>query len=187
MRAYQAAVVEGPGPEDVAFGPAGSGLRPFVFDRRSRLLWREGAEVPLPPRVLGVLDLLLERRGQLVQKQELISSVWRDAYVTETSLAEAVSVLRQALGDDRQQPTFVQTLHRRGGTSNAAAPFFSPDGRSLGFFTGGTLMTMSLAGGSPVEIAAVSGVAGATWLNDGRIVFSRGPSEGLHVAQHPAV
>jgi hypothetical protein len=40
--------------------------------------------------------------------------VWKDAFVTDTSLAEAVSYLRQALGDDSQAPTYIQTVHRRG-------------------------------------------------------------------------
>jgi DNA-binding winged helix-turn-helix (wHTH) protein len=91
----------------VAFGP-------FVFDRTNRLLSKDGVEIPLPPRVLGVLALLIERPAQLVTKQDLISGVWRDAFVTETSLAEAISVLRQTLGDDPQRPTYIQTLHRRG-------------------------------------------------------------------------
>ena len=57
---------------------------------------------------------MLERAGDVVSRQELIDSVWKDAFVTDTSLAEAVSVLRQALGDDPQAPTYIQTLHRRG-------------------------------------------------------------------------
>src|SRR5262249_26586688 len=40
--------------------------------------------------------------------------VWKDAFVTDTSLAEAVSFLRQALGDDPQSPRYIQTVHRRG-------------------------------------------------------------------------
>ncbi len=87
---------------------------PFAFDPHSRLLSRDGTEVPLPPRVLGVLELLLVRAGEVVNRQELIDTIWKDAFVTDTSLAEAVSVLRQALGDDSQAPTYIQTLHRRG-------------------------------------------------------------------------
>jgi serine/threonine-protein kinase len=87
---------------------------PFAFDTTSRLLSREGREVPLPPRVLGVLELLLQRAGDVVPRQALIDTVWKDAFVTDTSLAEAVSVLRQVLGDDPQAPTYIQTLHRRG-------------------------------------------------------------------------
>ena len=80
----------------------------------TRLLSRGGQEVALPPRVLGVLELLLQRAGDVVTRQELIDAVWKDAFVTDTSLAEAVSVLRQALADDPQSPTYIQTLHRRG-------------------------------------------------------------------------
>jgi eukaryotic-like serine/threonine-protein kinase len=94
-------------PFTVSFGP-------FTFDRGNGLL-REGArEIPLPPRVLAVLDLLVTRASTVVPKQELIDSVWKDAFVTDTSLAEAISVLRQALGDDPQAPQYIQTVHRRG-------------------------------------------------------------------------
>jgi serine/threonine-protein kinase len=87
---------------------------PYNFDPNSRLLSRGGAELPLPPRVIGVLEVLLRRAGDVVPRQELIENVWKDAFVTDTSLAEAVSALRQALGDDAQTPVYVQTLHRRG-------------------------------------------------------------------------
>jgi DNA-binding winged helix-turn-helix (wHTH) protein/Tol biopolymer transport system component len=87
---------------------------PFAFDTHTRLLTRDGQELALPPRVLGVLELLLERAGDVVPRQALIDTVWKDAFVTDTSLAEAVSVLRQVLGDDPQSPTYIQTRHRRG-------------------------------------------------------------------------
>jgi len=87
---------------------------PFAFDPQSGLLWRDGAEIALPPRVLGVLEVLIERAGQVVARQDLLDRVWKDAFVTDTSLAEAVSFLRQALGDDPQAPRYIQTVHRRG-------------------------------------------------------------------------
>ncbi|MEO7275526.1 MAG: transcriptional regulator, partial [Vicinamibacterales bacterium] len=91
----------------LAFGP-------FTFDPGNHLLRRGGNQIAAPPRVLGVLDVLLERAGDLVLRQELIDRVWREAFVTDTSLAEAVSGLRQLLGDDAQAPTYIQTVHRRG-------------------------------------------------------------------------
>jgi DNA-binding winged helix-turn-helix (wHTH) protein len=91
----------------LAFGP-------FAFDRHSRLLSRDGAEVALPPRVLGVLEVLIARPGEIVARQDLLDGVWKDAFVTDTSLAEAISFLRQALGDDPQAPRYIQTVHRRG-------------------------------------------------------------------------
>ena len=100
---------------------------PFAFDTRTRMLARDGRELLLPPRVLGVLELLLERAGEVVPRQDLIDTVWKDAFVTDTSLAEAVSVLRQALGDDPQSPTFIQTSPpripvRRAGRKPESAP-----------------------------------------------------------------
>ena len=93
----------------------------FEFDRLNRLLYRDGAELSLPPRAVGVLSCLIDRPGQIVPKQVLLDEVWKDANVTETSLTEAVSLLRQALVDDPQRPTFIQTVPRRGYRFVAAA------------------------------------------------------------------
>jgi DNA-binding winged helix-turn-helix (wHTH) protein len=291
----------------VAFGP-------FTFDQANGLLRRADSEVPLPPRVLGVLAYLVARPGQVVARQELIDAIWKDAFVTDTSLAEAVSSLRQALGDDPQQPVYIQTLHRRGyrfvaplaspshalapslpsalapsapdapstlnapsasivpsiafqllpwsvaailaailvgavwkieyadprpepraarfvvslpagsrlddarpaiaiaqdgsrlawsacdegrcgiwtrslddldaafidGSEGGRAPFFAPDARRIGFFAGGKLRTISLAGGTAVAIADADPL-GASWREDGQIVFAGGPGRGLSV------
>src|SRR5947209_19878776 len=106
-----------------------TGFGPFAFDRQSRLLSRDGAEMALPPRVLGVLEVLIARPGEIVARQDLLDSVWKDAFVTDTSLAEAVSFLRQALGDDPQAPRYIQPVHRRG--YRFLAPIVRP-GAALG-------------------------------------------------------
>jgi DNA-binding winged helix-turn-helix (wHTH) protein len=87
---------------------------PFRLDLMNRLLYRDGVEVALPPRAIGVLWLLVSRAGQVVSRQELLERVWKDAFVSDTSLAEAISLVRQVLGDDAQQQVFIQTLPRRG-------------------------------------------------------------------------
>jgi len=87
---------------------------PYQFDRSNGVLRSNGAELPLQPRVLRLLEHLLERPGEVVSKQELLDAVWADTVVAETSLIEAIKILRQALGDDPQQPTYIQTVHRRG-------------------------------------------------------------------------
>jgi serine/threonine-protein kinase len=86
---------------------------PYRFEPGNGL-WEGSAEVPLPPRALGVLEALLAQPGSVVSKQALMDAVWKDAYVTEASLLEAVRVLRDALGDDRLRPSYIQTVHRRG-------------------------------------------------------------------------
>jgi serine/threonine-protein kinase len=279
----------------------------FEFDPNSRLLKRDGVELSLPPRVVGVLEVLLRHAGDVVPRQELIENVWRDAFVTDTSLAEAVSVLRQALGDDPQSPSFIQTFHRRGyrfvapvalqapppnvtdvaapgpaspaeravvkpsigmqlvpwsvaaacailaamavwqvlsmresapgavvrftvappagtrfdsrapafalsadgsqlafsacgvdgcalyvrrsdrldasplgGTADAAAPFFSPDGRWIGFFADGHLKKVAVNGGVPVTLAEAADPLGGTWTTNDRIVYA-GAAPGLRI------
>ena len=93
-------------PESVTFGP-------FQFIPGDGL-WRNGAAVPLPPRAIGVLTALLSAPGVVVSKQALMDAVWPGTFVTESSLLEAIGLVREALGDDRRQPTYVQTIHRRG-------------------------------------------------------------------------
>lgn len=102
---------------------------PFTFDPVRRLLRKDGQEVAVPPRVLSVLDVLLQHAGEVVPKQTLIETVWKDAFVTDTSLAEAISALRQTLGDDPQGPTYIQTLHRRG--YRFVAPVTAANGTSV--------------------------------------------------------
>ena len=89
-------------------------------------LWKDGRPVALPPRALGVLTALLQTPGAVVSKQQLMDAVWPGTFVTESSLLEAVGLVRDALGDDRRNPQYVQTVHRRGyrfiAPVNAAMP-----------------------------------------------------------------
>lgn len=87
---------------------------PFRFDAASGLLARGGEEAVLPSRAAAVLTMLLGQPGQLVTKKDLLSTVWEDALVTESSLTDVISSLRQALDDDPREPRFIQTIHGRG-------------------------------------------------------------------------
>ncbi len=58
------------------------------------------------------------------------------------------------------------------GTEDAAYPFWSPDGRSIGFFRGGFLKRLDLAGGAVLNLCPAKGGRGGTWSRDGVIVFS---------------
>ena len=77
-------------------------------------LWKDGRPVALPPRALGVLTALLSAPGSVVSKRQLMDAVWPATFVTESSLLEAIGLVRDALGDDRRHPTYIQTVHRRG-------------------------------------------------------------------------
>jgi len=87
---------------------------PFRYDSKSRLLYRGEEEAPLPPRVVAVLESLLERPGEIVPKEEILASAWEGAFVGEDSLTQAISQLRGALGDDPGRPEYIQTIPKRG-------------------------------------------------------------------------
>lgn len=87
---------------------------PFEFDPARRELYRNGTPVPLQPKLADLLAALLERRGQVVGKDELMKRVWPDARVEETGLARNVSLLRKALGDEGEQGQYIETVPKRG-------------------------------------------------------------------------
>ena len=65
------------------------------------------------------------------------------------------------------------------GTQGGNAPFFSPDGKWLGFLAGSKLMKVAAEGGRPFVVANQQGLGGASWGTDGHIVFGPIYSEGL--------
>jgi len=65
------------------------------------------------------------------------------------------------------------------GTNGGQFPFWSPDGRSIGFFTDGQLKRIDLDGGGVQSIARASGARGGTWSSRGVILFAPGYNGGL--------
>ena len=65
------------------------------------------------------------------------------------------------------------------GSAGAWQPFFSPDGRWVGFYAHGSLLKAAVAGGSPIKIGAATETFGATWNEDDTIIFPQSFSSGL--------
>jgi DNA-binding winged helix-turn-helix (wHTH) protein/Flp pilus assembly protein TadD len=93
---------------------AGYRFGPFFVDRAGYRVLRGSDAVDLTPKLLDLLLHLLERPGTLVTKEELLEALWPGANVTENALAQAMSELRQALGDEAGSPQFIKTVARRG-------------------------------------------------------------------------
>jgi Tol biopolymer transport system component len=66
------------------------------------------------PKAFDVLAILLQHHDRVVTKDELMSSLWPDASVTEDSISHCISILRKAFGDDTKHPTVIATISRRG-------------------------------------------------------------------------
>src|SRR5919107_589493 len=138
---------------------------PFTVDAGSYRLLRGTEVIPLSPKIIDLLLYLVARQSALVPKDELFAALWPDVAVTDNALTQAVSELRQALGDDPASPKYVQTVARRGYpviapveaiASAAAAPPPAPE------------LPAALAPTVAVlDFENVSGDAALSWLSSG--------------------
>ncbi len=87
---------------------------PFRIDPSQRVLFREGKPVALPPKIFETLLALVERSGQIVEKDKLIKEVWPETFVEENNLTQYISALRKTLGDGRHEHRYIETIPRRG-------------------------------------------------------------------------
>src|SRR6516162_9998350 len=91
-------------PEIYEFGP-------FRLEPAERKLLRGGEVVALTPKVFDTLVMLVRHSGHLLEKDDLIRSLWPDSFVEEGNLSNNIFVLRKALGNDRE---YIETVPRRG-------------------------------------------------------------------------
>ena len=95
--------------ERVRFGP-------YEIDLRSKELWKDGVRIKLTGQPFIILEMLLQQSGELITRDQLRARLWaNDTFVDfDHGLNAAVRRLRDALGDSAANPTYVETLPRRG-------------------------------------------------------------------------
>ena len=105
----------------------------FTADMVSQELFRSGTLVRLPNQSFVALAALLERPGELVTREQLRARVWPDDRVVEfeQGLNAVINRLREALGDDAEDPKYVETLPRRGYRFVAAVESAAPARRDV--------------------------------------------------------
>jgi TolB-like protein/DNA-binding winged helix-turn-helix (wHTH) protein/Tfp pilus assembly protein PilF len=86
----------------------------YRIDSVERLLLRGEETIPLTPKAIDTLLVLVANSGRVVEKDELMKSVWPDTFVEEGALARNVSALRKALGDDLEEFHYIETIPKRG-------------------------------------------------------------------------
>ena len=86
----------------------------FVLDGSQRRLLRSGEDVYLPPKTFELLLHLLQNRGRVLTKDELLEAVWPDVNVVENTLAQRIREIREALGDGAHGGRFIKTVPRVG-------------------------------------------------------------------------
>lgn len=100
----------------------------FTLDLATMTLNRDNATVDLRPKAFDTLRALVERGGQVVTKDELVSTVWPDVIVNDDALSQCIRDVRRALGDDGA--ALIRTVPRRGYIFDA--PVESLQGRPPG-------------------------------------------------------
>lgn len=86
----------------------------YIFDARvGRLIGPQG-EIRLRPKTFEALAVLLEASPAVVSRDDLVWRVWEGRAVSDTVVAQAISEIRHALGDTARDPTYIETVHRRG-------------------------------------------------------------------------
>lgn len=83
---------------------------PFRIDMERYLLLRDDESIPLSPKVFETLLYLVEHRGQVGKKDEIISGVWPDTFVEEGNLAQNIFLLRKALGEEKNEHRYIVTI-----------------------------------------------------------------------------
>jgi len=86
----------------------------FVVSPRRRTLSRAESPVFLTPKAFDVLLFLVRNPNRLVTKEELLHSVWGETFVEEGNLAQYISHLRKALGDNSEGTRLIVTIARKG-------------------------------------------------------------------------
>jgi serine/threonine-protein kinase len=86
----------------------------YRLDAGKRLLLKHGKTVPLLPKAFDLLLVLIRGRDRVMSKDEVMKAVWPDTFVEEANLAQNISVIRKALGDDPRERRFIVTVPGRG-------------------------------------------------------------------------
>jgi len=89
-------------------------FRLYASERILRRIDNGGGSVPLTPRVFDILVALIENRGRVVTRQQLLQQVWDDSFVEEANLTVSVSMLRKALGTRVNGESYIETVPKRG-------------------------------------------------------------------------
>jgi DNA-binding winged helix-turn-helix (wHTH) protein/TolB-like protein/Flp pilus assembly protein TadD len=86
----------------------------FRLDTEKLRLLRDGEIVPLTPKAVETLRVLVAHRGRVVEREDLMNSVWGDVAVEDGNLTVTISMLRKALGEDHTGQKFIETVPRLG-------------------------------------------------------------------------
>jgi DNA-binding winged helix-turn-helix (wHTH) protein/tetratricopeptide (TPR) repeat protein len=87
---------------------------PFRLDTVNHCLWRDEERVSITPKAFDVLRYLVEHSDRLVTQDELLEALWPETYVNPEAIRKYILEIRKALADRPDQPSFIETIPKRG-------------------------------------------------------------------------
>lgn len=88
----------------------------FVLDIKRRCFFHENRLVQLSSRAFDILSYLIEKKGEIVEKEELLKRVWADSFVEESNLPVHISAIRRVLQEKKGESKYIKTISGRGYT-----------------------------------------------------------------------
>jgi DNA-binding winged helix-turn-helix (wHTH) protein/Tol biopolymer transport system component len=86
----------------------------FIVDPQANLLIKKTSEKRLEPKVISLLILLASNDNKVISKQQIRDSLWPNVIVGDETIARTIFALRQALTDDAKNPTYIETIPKKG-------------------------------------------------------------------------
>jgi DNA-binding winged helix-turn-helix (wHTH) protein/Tfp pilus assembly protein PilF len=151
---------------------------PYRLEPSERRLLCQGQAVPLTPKALDLLIVLVGHAGHLANKEALLKAVWEESFVEEANLAYTVSALRKALGDAGEPHQYIETVAKRGYR-------FTADVRRIGAAVqpatrrrfGVRVLAPAAAG-----VVLIAALVSASLMRRGPVVDSAEPAQPLRAA-----
>jgi TolB-like protein/Tfp pilus assembly protein PilF len=87
---------------------------PFTLNAAEHTLLCDGRVVPLKPKILDLLLVLVQNSGHILEKNVLMNHIWPDSFVEESNLAVSISALRKVLGKGQEGQPYIENVPKRG-------------------------------------------------------------------------
>ena len=86
----------------------------FILDQKTFTFYRQNLPIHLSSRAFEILLYLIERRSEIVEKNEILEKIWQDSFVEEANLPVHISALRRVLQEKKGESRFIKTISGRG-------------------------------------------------------------------------
>src|SRR5262249_44742413 len=116
----------------------------FLLSVRKRKLTSNGEYIPLTPKAFEILLMLMENRGRILTKQEMMEHIWPDTLVEEGCLTQNIFILRRALGENATGIQYIQTVRHRGYRFIAPVAVYEEEGSAPAIILPSSLSTIAV-------------------------------------------